>query len=180
MNTVNRAARRAGILFAAALLFAADASAQSAEGMRAYLVDGFERAKAWDLAIAEAMPDSAMSWAPTEGVRSYAAQIVHTANNGFISQPLFGKDAPAFGVEEGNVPSKAALISAVTEAYDFIISSLNEMDPASLGESVDFFGRSMPRGRVALFALEHATWTRGQLVPYMHAHGVAVPQARLF
>jgi len=39
---------------------------------------------------------------------------------------------------------------------------------------------SMSRARVAMFALEHAMWTRGQLVPYLHAHGVAVPAQRLF
>jgi hypothetical protein len=182
MKSLNHAARRAGSMLAMVLLLgnATGADAQSADGMHAYLVDAFERAKAWDISMAEAMPDSAMDWAPTPDVRGFAAQIVHTANNGFISQALFGEDAPAFGVEEGNVTDKGALIAAVTGAYDYIISNLSEMDSASLGESVDFFGRSMTRGRVALFALEHAMWTRGQLVPYLHAHGVAVPAQRLF
>ncbi|MDX1393672.1 MAG: hypothetical protein R3195_04755 [Gemmatimonadota bacterium] len=159
---------------------ATQADAQDAEGMKAYLIDGFERAKAWDLAIAEAMPDSAREWAPTADVRGFAEQIIHTANNGFIAQSMFGEEAPAFGDADMLVADKAALETAVTDAYDYLIGKLQAMPAAALGEDVEFFGRTMTRGRVALFALEHAMWTRGQLVPYLHAHGVAVPQARLF
>lgn len=156
------------------------AAAQDAEGMKTYLIDGFERAKAWDLAIAEAMPDSAMEWAPTPDVRGFAEQIIHTANNGFIAQSMFGEEAPAFGDAEAMVADRAALEAAVSGAYDYLIGKLRAMPASALGEDVEFFGRTMTRGRVALFALEHAMWTRGQLVPYLHAHGVAVPQARLF
>ncbi|MDH3732995.1 MAG: DinB family protein [Gemmatimonadota bacterium] len=171
----------AGLAIAALLLTGAmDATAQSADGMKGYLIDAFERAKAWDISLAEAIPDSAMDWAPNADVRGFAAQIVHTANNGFIAMPLFGEDAPAFGDEAELVADRAALIAAVTNAYDFLIGKLETMDGTSLGDEVDFFGRTMTRGRVALFALEHAMWTRGQLVPYLHAHGVAVPAQRLF
>ena len=158
-----------------------DAAAQEeTDGAKAYLVDAYERAKTWDLSLAEAIPDSAMEWAPSADVRGFAAQIVHTANNGFISQALFGEDAPAFGDEATLVADRAALMAAVTDAYDFIIGKLQEMPAEVLGEDVDFVGRTMSRARVAMFGLEHAMWTRGQLVPYLHAHGVAVPQAVLF
>ena len=180
MKWTNRCRSVAALAVMLFVVGAADAAAQDNEGAKMYLIDAFERAKAWDIAIAEAMPDSAMDWAPTADVRGFAAQIVHTANNGFIARPLFGEDAPAFGEEAELVQDKAALIAAVTNAYDYLIGKLQAMDSAALEEEVDFFGRSMARARVAMFALEHAMWTRGQLVPYMHAHGVAVPQARLF
>ena len=176
--------RRAGLGLALAgawiLGGTAGAAAQNAEGMKTYLVDGFERAKAWDLEMAAAIPDSAMDWAPTPDVRNFAQQVIHTANNGFIAQAMFGEEAPPFGDEDTLVGDKAALGMAVAKAYDYMIGKLQAMPASALGEQVDFFGRSMTRGRVALFALEHAMWTRGQLVPYLHAHGVAVPQARLF
>jgi hypothetical protein len=182
MRSLNRAARGAGMALAGMLFFGSvvDVAAQEMDPAQAYLIDAFERAKAWDISLAEAMPDSAVDWAPSADVRGFGAQIVHTANNGFVSQALFGKDAPPFGVDEASVSDKGELIAAVTNAYDFIIANLREMDPGALGESVDFFGRSMARARVAMFALEHAMWTRGQLVPYLHAHGVAVPAQRLF
>ena len=167
----------AGALFVGT---ASDVFAQDEDPAKAYIVNAFERARAWDIALAEVMPDSAAEWAPSADVRGWAAQIVHTASNGFISQALFGMDAPEFGDEAELVANKAALIVAVGNAYDYLIGKLEAMPAADLGDEVDFFGRTMSRGRVALFAIEHAMWTRGQLVPYLHAHGVAVPAAMLF
>lgn len=150
------------------------------ETMRGYLLNGFERARAWDISLAEAMPDSAMNWAPSEGVRGFAAQIVHAANNTFIGTPLFGMDAPGFGVTGQEIPSKAALIASIEAGYDWIIEHLRSISAADLAGDATLFGQTAPRWRLGMFVLEHAMWTRGQLVPYLHAHGVAVPQQRLF
>jgi len=184
MTSTIRVRRLAALSAIAGGLFLGTATSAAAQeptdGAKDYIVNAFERAKAWDLSLAEAMPDSAMDWAPNDDVRGWAAQIVHTANNGFIAQPLFGVDAPAFGDEAELVADKAALMAAVTNAYDFLIEKLQAMPSADLSAEVDFFGRTMSRGRVAMFAIEHAMWTRGQLVPYLHAHGVAVPQQVLF
>lgn len=169
-------------LVAATGLFAAPAIAQdtSNEGAKAYLIDAFQRARDWDVSLAQAIPDSAMEWAPNPDVRGFAEQVIHTANNGFIAPAVFGTDAPEFGDSDALKADKTALIAAVTDAYDWIIAQLETMPPASLSEETEFFGRTLARARVLLFALEHAMWTRGQLVPYLHAHGVAIPQARLF
>ncbi len=148
--------------------------------IKAYLVNGFERAKAWDVSMAEAIPDSAMGWAPTPGVRGFAAQVVHAANNTFIGMPMFGEDAPALGDPDALAQNKADLIAAVTNSYDWIIQQLNAMPGSELAAEAQLFGQTLPRWRIGMFALEHAMWTRGQLVPYLHAHGVAVPQQRLF
>ncbi len=178
---LRRMAACTGLVAALFLGGVGDAAAQDAPGeMKAYLVNAFERARTWDLSLAEAIPDSAMEWAPSADVRGFAAQVVHAADNSFIAMALFGEEAPAFGEEADLVADKAALIAAVTNAYGFLIEKLQAMPAADLSEEVDFFGRSMTRGRVALFGLEHAMWTRGQLVPYLHTHGVAVPQQVLF
>ncbi len=160
----------------------ADVAVQSPDmdAMKAMLVDGFERAKAWDLGIAEAIPDGAMDWAPNEDVRSFQDQVVHTANNGFISNALFGEAAPEMTVSEGSVPDKAALMSAIETSYDWIIERLRAMDSADLADDVEALGQTIPRWRVGTFALEHAMWTRGQMVPYFHANDTAVPDVKLF
>lgn len=161
-----------------------EALAQSAMAdgdlLKAYLVDGFERAKAWDVSLAEAIPDSAMGWAPTPDVRGFAAQVIHAADNGFIGQAMFGMDAPPFGDTATLERDKTMLVAAVGAGYDWIIAQLRAMSPEALAGEADLFGRTMPRWRIGIFALEHAMWTRGQLVPYLHAHGVAVPAQRLF
>ncbi len=93
---------------------------------------------------------------------------------------MFGEAAPEMAVSEGNIPDKAALLSAIAAGYDWLIANLNDMDPGDLATEVDFFGQTLPRWRVGTFALEHALWTRGQMVPYYHANDAPVPDNRLF
>ncbi len=185
-RTIRGALAAAVCLLAVPLLMAACAApAQSSDDgeldtIKGYLVDAFERAKAWDVSLAQAIPDSAMAWAPNPDVRGFAAQVIHAANNAFIGNAALGEEAPAFGDADALARDKAALVSAVTSGYDWIIGKLRAMPSADLAMESEFFGQTMPRWRVHLFALEHAMWTRGQLVPYLHANGVEVPQQRLF
>ncbi|MDH3729293.1 MAG: hypothetical protein OER77_17315, partial [Myxococcales bacterium] len=57
-------------LVALTVTFTTTALAQTidASAVRAYLVAGFEANRAMDLAFAEAIPDSALHWTPSEGV----------------------------------------------------------------------------------------------------------------
>lgn len=154
-------------------------AAVDAEAVKAYLLDGFERAKATDVAFAETIPDSALSWAPTPGVRNFAEQVVHAANSSFIGQPVFGKRPENF-FGEGATESRAALTAAVSACYDWILDELRATPAETLHSSGSLFGREMPKWRILAFALEHAMWTRGQLVPYFRMHGIDPPDVRLF
>jgi hypothetical protein len=148
--------------------------------MQEYLVNAFERFKTWDVSIALAIPDSALRWAPNPDVRDFGEQVVHAANNLFAATAMFGEQPPTFGDPEVILADKQALADAVAGAYDWIIERMKGLSAESLAEEVTFFGGTRPRWRVCTFALEHAMWTRGQLVPYFHAHGVPVPQQQLF
>lgn len=190
MKRNSRMVRRAGLMtVVGALLFVPPAAiAQTSasdspdiEAVRGYVMDALERSKTWDMSIALAIPDSALRWAPNPDVRDFAEQVEHGANNLFIAGSLFGGEPPAFGDSEVILNDKQALSEAVGRAYDWLIEHLPELSDEAWAESVPFFGgQMMPRWRICVFALEHAMWTRGQLVPYFHAHGVPVPQQRLF
>lgn len=184
--TKHRLARIPSLALLAALIapaaLAAQAGGPDAEAVKAYLVDGFERAKATDVAFAETIPDSALRWAPTPGVRDFAQQVVHAADNSFVAPAVFGEDSPGFFADTAAVLNDgAALAAAVAAAYDWTLASLRKTPAEALRESVPFFGgREMPRWRILGFALEHAMWTRGQLVPYFRIHGIVPPDVRLF
>ena len=150
------------------------------EMIQAYLIDAFERAKAMDVEFAAAIPDSALRWAPNDEVRDFAEQIAHTANNGFIADAVFGESAPELAAEDDALLNDGqALAAAIGEAYDWILERLRAMPADDLAKEVDFFGRPMTRWTVCTFALEHAWWTRGQMVPYFRAHGMAPPRPRM-
>ena len=189
MTAFSRTLARIGLmaLVATVALAPRSASAQGAGDdpqmgvMQEYLVNAFERFKAWDVAIALAIPDSALRWAPNPDVRDFAEQVQHGANNLFAAIAIFGEEPPGgFGDPQVILNDKQALADAVGQTYDWIIEHLKGLSAETLAEESTLFGRSMPRWRVCTFALEHAMWTRGQMVPYFHAHGVAVPQQMLF
>jgi hypothetical protein len=160
---------------------AQDASDAQMGAMKEYLVNAFERFKTWDVSMALAIPDSALRWAPNEDVRDFAEQVEHGANNLFVASAAFGEEPPGgFGDSAVILNDKQALADAVARSYDWIIERMKRLSTEELAEEVTFFGRPMTRWRVCTFALEHAMWTRGQLVPYLHAHGVPVPQQQLF
>lgn len=151
-----------------------------AEAVKAYLVDGFERARATDVAFAGAIPDSAFRWAPVTGVRDFAEQVAHAADNSFVGPAVFGEQTPSF-FPDAALEDAAALAGAVEAAYDWILERLRATPAADLQPSAPFFGgREMPKWRILAFALEHAMWTRGQVVPYFRIHGIDPPDVRLF
>ncbi len=152
------------------------------ESIRALLVTGFENNRAMDMDFVRAIPDSALRWAPTEDVRDFAEQIEHTAldNVLFVTMGVVGGERPNFGEPETYLNDKAALANAVSAAYDWVLETLRSLPAREMLADTELFGQSMTKWRVYLQALEHAYWTRGQLVPYFRAHGIAPPSYRAF
>lgn len=149
------------------------------ETLRQELINGLERQRMMDVEFARAIPDSALRWAPNPVVRDFAEQVAHGANNLFLGR-FVGKEAPAFGDTAVYLNDKEELAQAVTRAYNWVIKSLRELSAEDLLVETNIFGQTVPKWRVYLFATEHAIWTRGQLVPYFRAHGLAPPQTRFF
>lgn len=152
------------------------------ESIRALLVTGFENNRAMDVDFVRAIPDSALRWAPTEDVRDFAEQIEHAAldNVLFVTMAVVQGEGPDLGSPETYLNDKAALTIAVNAAYDWVLETLRSLPAREMVVDTELFGQSMTKWRVYLQALEHAYWTRGQLVPYFRAHGVAPPRYRAF
>lgn len=156
------------------------APAVPAEEVRAVLLAGFEQHRAMDLDFIRAIPDSALRWAPTEGVRDFAQQVAHVAmdNVMFVSRFVGGEAPPAFGDSAVYLNDKAELERAVEATYEWVSGRLRDLPAAELLEETEMFGRPIPKWRVFLVGLHHADWTRGQLVPYFRLNGVEPPRWR--
>ena len=148
------------------------------EAIRTFLREGIEQSRTMDIGFARAIPDSAFTWAPTADVRNFSEQLAHAANN-YWTAGAFGIESPDFGGGQP-IETREALVAAITEAYDWLSARLEEIPTDGLDDTVEFFGGTTPVWRVFTQALEHAYWTRGQTVPYYHAHGVAVPGVTFF
>jgi uncharacterized damage-inducible protein DinB len=158
-------------------LVSASASAQSAAPPD--LLSDWERNREIVLAYIEAMPDSAMSFRPTPGVRTFAEQYEHIAatNLEVAAVALRGRDsAPPVGDRAQYLRSKSALRAFAASTYAYMISALQDATPAELARPVALFGQPpQPAGRLVALSLEHSVWTLGQVVPYLRLNGVVPP-----
>jgi hypothetical protein len=164
-----------------ALVHAVPAAAQ--QGLSPDLLADWQRNRSTVLAYIEAMPDSAMGFRPTAGVRTFAEQFDHivTINLEVAAIALRGlKGPPQLGDSAVYLHDKVALRRYADTTYSYLLSALQEATPAQLRRPVAMYGQP-PQAAVRLAALsfEHAVWTLGQVVPYLRLNGVKPPEYRM-
>ena len=182
MRTLSRAVTVALLLGTLAWSPGAAQASIDIEDFRAMLIDGFEKGRTMDVEFAMAIPDSAMRWAPTEGVRTFSEQVAHggLGNTLFMAMPVLGEARPDRGDSAVYNNDREALVAALNRAYDYVIAGVIELPADEFLVETTLFGQTMPKWRVLLQALTHGIWTRGQLVPYFRMNGVAPPRYRAF
>lgn len=150
------------------------------ESLREVLIHGYEQHRAMDTAYVRAVPDSALRWSYSPEVRDYARQIQHIAIDftNFIARGVAGEEPPSLADTAVYLNDKAALLRAVNRSYDYALDLLRGMSAETLLESTELFGQQMGKWHVFVFGLQHADWTRGQLVPYLRMNGVDPPTWR--
>lgn len=148
------------------------------DSIRQVLIHGFEQHRAMDTAYVRAVPDSALRWAYSGEVRDYAEQIEHTAVDhvNFVARGVLGEEPPSLGDTAVYLNDKEELLRVVNESYDYALEALRNLPARELAAKTEIFDRRMARWHVFLFALQHADWTRGQLVPYLRMNGVRPPR----
>ena len=165
---------RAGTALAVLLITATAASAQD---MKASFLSDFERQRANVLAYVEAMPESGLRTAPTEGVRDFARQIEHIVG-GAVNIISTGIDSSRneLGDEEVYLNSTAGLVDFVNAGYDQVISMIEGMSAESLTDEGMLFGQ-IPKAKWQIIrtAHEHGVWTLGATVPYLRLQGATPP-----
>ena len=152
----------------------------SAAGMpaRAVMLEDIERSRQNVLKYLEAAPDSALGYRPTPGVRTLAEQIEHAAGaNVFVVSTAWRlpRSPAAAGDTAARRRSKVLMRAYVNESYDTFAGYVRAATPAQLGARTTFAGLTKTGWRWVAGALEHATFTLGQTVPYLRAHGVTPP-----
>jgi len=144
------------------------------------LTADWQRNRATVLAYIDAMPDSAMGFRPTPGVRTFAQQFDHivTTNLEVAAVALRGlKAPPALGDSTVYLQKKAALRQYADSTYAYVLKALQQATPAQLSRPVAMYGQKpQPAVRLAALAFEHSVWTLGQLVPYLRLNGVKPPE----
>lgn len=164
------------------LALSAVAKTNPADSKEAMIAD-WERAKAYTLEYIDAMPEAGFFKAPTEGIRTFAQQMLHIAdgNVGIVSVAT-GKAGPFSGRVEADasLDTKAKVRTTVITAYDAVIAAIKDFDMSKAEETASAFGQNGPKIGWLKKAFEHQTHHRGQCTIYLRMQGVTPPPEKLF
>lgn len=148
------------------------------------LVEDYERARVMTLNYLEAMPEDQFGYKPTEGVRSFAEQMLH------LAQGTIGLSSNGTGAEriyagqnleqDEALQSKAEVKRIVTESFDFAINGIKAMDSSTFSEIIERGPFKVTRLGWILKAHEHITHHKGQCAVYLRMQGITPPQYKLF
>jgi uncharacterized damage-inducible protein DinB len=129
--------------------------------------------------IAEAMPEDKFGFKATPAQRSYGEQILHVAgaNVGLI-KTLGGKAAAP--TIDNKATSKAAIVKALVDSYDYGIAVIKEQTDQSMAEAVQgpsFIGTAT-RARLVWDTIGHAWDEYGAMTVYLRLNGIVPPASR--
>ena len=158
--------------------FAPTASAQSTT-LNAELLKDWLDMKSTIMKLAAEMPEDKYSFKTTPAQRDFAQQVLHIAqanvmNLGFLR----GKATPP--TISRTARSKAEVIKAMSDSFDYGEALIREQTPASMFEVVQtnaFLGPSS-RARVVYFLLGHTWDIYGQMVVYLRENGGVPPASQ--
>lgn len=149
--------------------------------------------KSYTLQIAEAMPANKYNYKPTDSVRSFGEQMAHIAMSSKFLVDLFVKGgampsqedfAAAAKMEKEMGTSKEACIKALTEAYDMVATTYENMSDEQLEETfVVPFDPAQPsfmKEKAFQFISEHNAHHRGQALVGLRMQGIKSPNYKLY
>ena len=160
-------------------------SAPTVAQTRTQMLADWTRERETVLAYIDAMPDSAMTFHPTPGVRTFGEQIIHivSINADVAARVLRGANAAPFQYDTASTPrQKAALRDYADRSFAYVLESLRAATPAILSRTVtlpDYENNSQSAARWMEMSREHSVWTLGQTVPYLRLSGVTPPTYKI-
>lgn len=144
---------------------------------RTVILEDIERSRQNVLKYLTIAPDSMLTYRMSSGVRTYAEQLEHAAGaTAMISGMALKGPRAALPMDSAAYRrNKLALQAYINASYDAFASQVRSASDAQLLADATMFGMTKPGWRWVAGAMEHATWTLGQTVPYLRAHGVTPP-----
>lgn len=130
--------------------------------------------------IADAMPEDKFGYKTTPPQRNYGEQIMHIALiNVGVLKVIGGKATPPTFTAQ-SAKTKAEILKAMADSYDFGIALIKEQTDATIVQTIQgprFLGPST-RARIFYFLLGHSMDIYGQMAVYLRLNGVVPPASR--
>jgi uncharacterized damage-inducible protein DinB len=176
--------RARALALALSLAIAAPASAQ---GLMADMHRDVNEVQKKLIDLANAIPESAYSWAPP-GARSVGELFLHVAADNYLIPIMMGKPAPAAtgitadfataGTFEKRKLTKAQIVADLTASFTHLHQAMGLTTDSNLGETVKFFGNDWTRQRAMILTVTHLHEHLGQAIAYARTNKVVPPWSK--
>jgi uncharacterized damage-inducible protein DinB len=131
--------------------------------------------------IADAMPENKFGYKSTPAQRNYGEQIMHVASSNVELLKVLGGNAAAPGFTAESAKTKADILKALGDSYDYGTALMNELSETTVLEQVkdspSFLGPSS-RARILWTLLAHSMDIYGQMAVYLRLNGIVPPASR--
>jgi len=147
-------------------------------------VQDWTRLKDTMMKISEAMPADKFDYRATPPERTWGEQILHVAEANVNQIGRLGPKAAA-PVVNMKATSRAEILKALADSFDYGTAALNEQTDATMVEAAPntrfdrFMGPSV-RARVVYYVIGHSWDIYGQMVVYLRLNGITPPASQRF
>lgn len=149
-------------------------------------LEKWENSKSYTLEALQLIPDSSLTFRPTEDQMSVQEQIQHISGNVFgLSRRFLDYEPDDFDEEalreklSAETLSREDLTELLTNAYAFGAAAINNLPAKRWDEEVtNFFAGAKSRRVIVYLLQDHATHHRAQVLIYMRLLGLTPPRYR--
>lgn len=148
-------------------------------GYLAEFLNDFNRASDKLMKLAEAMPEDAYGWRPTQEVRSFSESYMHVAGSNFYFARDLGVPLPEDLPEdlEKTVTAKAEVMAMLEKSVDHVRQAVAK-SADGLDREIELFGRQRTVRSIFMILAGHSHEHLGQAITYARSYGVVPPWSR--
>lgn len=153
--------------------------ASGPESMVPTLKSVWLKAKEYTMEFAQAMPDDQYGFKPTKEVFSFADQLLHIAgSNYWFFSALKGEKPPPEEALKSEGKSKDDVLKILKESFALGDGYVEGLTDAVANEELEVGKNKIIKWKLILFAVDHLSHHRGQMVVYLRLNGIKPPQYR--
>jgi uncharacterized damage-inducible protein DinB len=139
----------------------------------------WQRATAYTLEVAEAMPADRYGFKPPGESMNFQEQMVHLIQNlSFLSGQVTGTRPDFLRGQNPALLSKAEVSAVLQQALQHVSGLIQTTDDETLRENITFGGEKMPKENIFYLMRDHMTHHRAQAVLYLRLNGMEPPKYR--
>ncbi len=143
-------------------------------GVPPQLAEHWKTSKKYVIALAEQMPAADYTFKPNPEEMSFGQQMAHIAGaNSFFFSTLSGQKDP---IPKPTKFDKESVLKMLNTSYDFVLTTLQNLDPAKLHETFDSPAGKMTGIDLLLLATDHTAHHRGQCIVYLRMKNIKPTQ----